>query len=91
MTIDYKEVTRKFRANKSALTRARNRNDHVKVLEVCAQAFSDFADSGYPDDWALFARAADDATFALRRGDELTDEQAARVQRAMSTIDLLRM
>lgn len=69
-SIDYAQVSRCWRRNKSALTRARNRNDDRKVLEVCEQAFSDFEAFGYPDDWALFKRAGEDAAWRLRREEE---------------------
>ena len=67
MTINYAEVKRCWTKNKSALTRAQNRTDFYKILDVCEQAFRDFDAHGYPDDWMLFKRAAEDATWTLAR------------------------
>ena len=65
--IDYAAVTKAWRRNKSALTKAQNKGDHRKVLEVCDRAFADMDEYGYPDNWALFQRARDDAQWAIRR------------------------
>lgn len=66
---DYAALTRETRAFKSALTRAKNREDHAAVVEVCARALSRFDIIGYPDCWAMFDAAARDARFAMQRAE----------------------
>jgi len=68
MSIDYAAVTKAYRSGKSNVTRAKNRGDHAKVIEVCTATLDRFEDVGFPDDWAFFQRAADDATSAIRYG-----------------------
>ena len=75
MSIDYAMVTRCWRRNKSNLTRARNQHDLYKVLDVCEQAFADFREYGYPDDWMLFQRAAEDACIEIGRWSYTSLEQ----------------
>lgn len=67
MSINYEMVAKCWKRNKSALTRATNQKDFKKVLKVCDQAFADFDAYGWPDDWALFQRAFEDAEWQLRR------------------------
>ena len=75
MAIDYEQVTRCWRRNKSNLTRARNRGDLYKVLDVCEQAFADFRTYGYPDGWRLFRVAAEDAVWAMSRWSWTSEKQ----------------
>ena len=65
--IDYKAVTAASRRFKSALTRAKNRKDHAKIIEVCDQALAEFDRVGYPDCWHLWQVAREDARYALAR------------------------
>jgi hypothetical protein len=59
-----------FRAAKSRLTRAVNSGDPQKVIDTVADQFRDWNDGDYawPDDWARWQRAHDDAAMKLRYG-----------------------
>ena len=59
------KVTSEYRRLKSALTRATNSGDPLKVLAVCREAVRSFEEHGYPDDWMRFRRAAEDAQIAF--------------------------
>lgn len=63
------ELLAAMRRFKSALTRARNRRDHRKVIAVVDDRRAYFAerDMPLPDDWALWANAREEAEFELRR------------------------
>jgi hypothetical protein len=55
---------------KAALTRATKAKDWTKVLAVVARVEAVFNAPNappWPDDWSMWERAKDDATFALRR------------------------
>jgi len=60
-------VQKKYPALKAALTRAYNSNDPVKLKKAAETALAFFEENGWPDNWALFERAKDDAEFALAR------------------------
>lgn len=66
-TIDYEQVTRSLRKHRGNLTRAKNKGDQQKIIDVCDAAFADFERYGYPDQWSEFQRARDDAQFQLAR------------------------
>lgn len=59
-----------YRGFKTQLTRALNKRDWRKVIEV-ADAFncyySDPAHPPFPDDWSRWQRAKDDAQYQLKR------------------------
>ena len=57
----------RLRVLKSNLTRAKNSNDPVKILQVCSSALSEFSRDGYPDCWHLWERAKYDAEYELSR------------------------
>lgn len=63
---NYTLTQREFSALKSKLTKAINSGDHERVIACRNEAFAIFERKGYPDDWARWERAADDARFALR-------------------------
>lgn len=65
MARDVSDLTRSWRRNKSACTRARNQGDWERVIQVCDQAFADFDRYGWPDDWAHFEREKRDAESKL--------------------------
>lgn len=62
-----KDDQRDFRNFKSALTRAQNREDWEAVIR-CANRFEEYFNARgiFPDDWARWERAKEDATFRLR-------------------------
>ena len=70
MSIDYVTAQKRFRAFKSALTRAINSKDPHKVIRETERFFAYYVRSDTepaPDDWARWARAADDAQYAIQR------------------------
>lgn len=58
---------REFSTLKGRLTRAINSKDPAKVIAECDHAFAVFGDRAWPDDWARWQRAKDDALFEQRR------------------------
>lgn len=52
----------KFRAQKSALTRAVNSGDPHKVIEACKKAVREWGNDAWPDDWHRWNIALGDAT-----------------------------
>jgi hypothetical protein len=58
-----------FSKAKAALTRAKNSGDARKVVDLVDQTFAAWDDAGvaWPDDWARWQRAKDDAELALAR------------------------
>jgi hypothetical protein len=62
MAIDYARAAREHRANKSALTRARNSGDPDRVVAACRKAVRSWESVGaWPDQWSDWQRALDDA------------------------------
>lgn len=66
-TIDYEQVTRSLRRHRGNLTRAKNKGDQQKIIDVCDAAFADFERYGFPDQWSEFQRAREDAWWAIQR------------------------
>lgn len=61
MAIDYERMQRVRRGQKSALTRAINSGQPVRVLQVCRDAVREWNEIGaWPDDWSRWQRALDD-------------------------------
>lgn len=61
--IDYARMQRISRGQKSALTRAVNSGDLDKIIAVCGKAVREWNEIGaWPDDWARWQRAIDDAS-----------------------------
>ncbi len=89
MPIDYAMVSKCWRRNKSNLTRARNQSDWYKVIDVCEQAFADFREYGYPDDWNLFRIAAMDAYSQLRYSGDLDDREEAQNRATIARVNAL--
>ena len=59
--INYELANRQRRAQKSALTRAKNSGVPTKVLVVCRAAVNQWRAWGaWPDDWSNWQRALDD-------------------------------
>jgi hypothetical protein len=58
-----------FRAQKSRLTRAKNSGDPLAVLAAVEKTLDEWSGKAWPDDWARWARALDDAFFAFSRLD----------------------
>ena len=58
-----------FRRQKTALTRAINSGDPIKVLLTCRATYQEWNDNNviWPDDWARWRNAWDDALYSLRR------------------------
>lgn len=61
------ELSAAMKRFKSALTRAENRSDWRKVIEVADsfEHYFDERDLPLPDNWARWARAKEDAEFKL--------------------------
>lgn len=61
--IDYEGMNRIRRGQKSALTRAVNSGSYERVEAACRKAVSQWNELGgaWPDDWAKWQRALDDA------------------------------
>ena len=60
--IDYDLMQREYPKAKSALTRARNSGDPLKVLAACERFAKLSSDVGcMPDDWSLWRNALEDA------------------------------
>lgn len=55
---------RDYAAAKARLTRAVNSGDPIKVLDVCEKQYEAWRTKVWPDDWARWARALDDAYWA---------------------------
>jgi len=71
--IDYKRMNRIGRAQKAALTRARNSGDREKVLLTCAKAVREWNEIGaWPDNWSAWQCAIDDV-FPVFHGPRLED------------------
>lgn len=66
MTIRYIDQ-KEYRRAKTALTRAINSKDPVKVIATCRDTRKRWATSAWPDDWHRWARAYDDALYQLQR------------------------
>lgn len=69
MALDYAIENKMFRTFKGRLTRAKNSGDPRKVIAAVAEFDAYYSQPGkvYPDDWARWERAKDDALFELRR------------------------
>lgn len=60
--IDYDRMQRTMPKHKAALTRAVKAGDLEKVKTACAKAVKEWDEIGaWPDDWARWQRALDDA------------------------------
>ena len=58
--IDYDLLNRIVRRHKSALTRAKNSGDPIKVITACRAARIEFDQNMYPDNWPLWTCALAD-------------------------------
>lgn len=69
--IDYAAAQREFVKQKSALTRAINSGDPDKVVLACRNAVREWNQPArsWPDDWARWQRALDDALGIMRSVD----------------------
>ncbi|MFA6239972.1 MAG: DEAD/DEAH box helicase family protein, partial [Candidatus Hydrogenedentales bacterium] len=78
---DYKALNAMVRKHKSALTKAEKTKDPQKMLAVAQAALDEFEKEGiWPDNWALWQRAKDDALFAIQRaGYELPGKRITAV------------
>ena len=56
-----------YRRLKSALTRAINSGDQLKVVKACREAREVFNGKAWPDDWNRWANAHQDAVTELQR------------------------
>ena len=60
--IDYDRMQRVFPRQKAALTRATKSGDVARLARVIREAIREWDEIGaWPDDWALWQRALDDA------------------------------
>lgn len=62
-----KKLRRLLTKHRSALTRARNSRDADKVLKAANAALADFDKHGYPDCWAVFKCAKEEAEGVIAR------------------------
>ena len=65
--LSYTLTPKEYKGLKARLTIAKKSNDPAKVQAEVRRAKAIFDAKGYPDDWASWDRAADDAIFAARR------------------------
>lgn len=73
--IDYDAARREMPKLKAALTRAKNGGDPVKVLAAIEQALDAFDRWGaWPDQWATWKVALDDAFWTFSRSDAYDDD-----------------
>lgn len=75
-----------FTRQKSRLTRAQNTGDPLAVLVAVEKTLDEWSGKAWPDDWARWARALDDAYFAYVRKDEIVRGVDARFQQAFDRI-----
>lgn len=70
--IDYAAAQKMFVRHKAALTRAKNSGDPVKVLEAVELFIRETDEAGFPwpDSWATWRIALNDAASTLRRNRE---------------------
>ena len=62
MPIDYARMQRTFPKQKAALTRAVKTGDLEKILDTTRRTIAEWDEIGaWPDDWAHWQRAIDDA------------------------------
>lgn len=68
MTAASQYVTKdEYKRQKTALTRAVNTGDPVKVLEVCEKVLEEWNGKAWPDDWHHWCVALTDAWFKFIR------------------------
>lgn len=63
---DYTLTQAEFVRLKSKLAQTVKRNNHDEIIRVCTEALGIFEKRGYPDSWADWERAKEDAEFAKR-------------------------
>lgn len=67
MTINYEKMNREFPKQKAALTRALKSGDYAKVVATTRKTIAEWNETGaWPDDWAHWQRALDDAWWDTR-------------------------
>lgn len=67
MSIDYDKMQREFPKQKRALTMALKSGDYAKVVASCRKTIAEWNETGcWPDNWAHWERALDDAWWAAR-------------------------
>lgn len=67
-----------YRRQKTNLTRAINSGKCVSVLVECERVLGCWHGKAWPDDWARWARAVEDAFWAYRRTDNVDERVEAR-------------
>lgn len=75
-----------FRAQKARLTRAVNSGDPLKVLDAVERTLDEWQYKVWPDDWARWARALDDAYWKFTRSFAYTEYNAARFREVFDRI-----
>lgn len=66
--IDYERMNREFPKQKRRLTLALKSGDYDRVIKTCAQTVAEWNEIGaWPDDWAHWERALDDAYWTARQ------------------------
>lgn len=86
-------VTRSaYTSQKARLTRAKNSGDPLLILTAVERTLEEWHGKAWPDDWARFAVALDDAYYSFIRSEagdddrDLNDEKIARRFRAASDL-----
>ena len=77
-----------FTRQKSRLTRAKNSGEPLAVLDAVEKTVEEWDGKAWPDDWARWARALDDAFFTFRRtvDDEEFEQHIERWRRVTDAI-----
>ena len=63
-----------FTKQKARLTRATNSGDPLNVLKAVEDTVSEWSGKAWPDDWARWARALDDAYYKFVRSPAYDDD-----------------
>lgn len=73
--IDYERMNREHPKLKAALTRAERAADPRKIAEACERAVLVWNKVGaWPDDWARWRNALEDAWYSFSRSDAFDDD-----------------
>ena len=73
-SINYEALNKAYRKQKAALTRAKNSNDPLKVLAAVESAVKDFNAYGWPDQWATWRIALNEAYWDFSHSDACDDD-----------------
>lgn len=87
---DSRYVTKaEFTRQKSRLTKAKNSGDPGAVLAAVETTLAEWSGKAWPDDWARWSRALDDAYYAYVRSERAEDEEFALTSRFHACFDII--